>query len=59
MRDPRSFEFPKVNFEVVHYGFYRQVEKDCEFLEAERIMDYSLLVGVHFRGPSEMPLAEG
>ncbi|KAG1331826.1 hypothetical protein COCNU_02G017940 [Cocos nucifera] len=32
--------------------FQRQVEKDCEFLEAERIMDYSLLVGVHFRGPS-------
>ena len=27
----------------------RQVERDCEFLEAERIMDYSLLVGIHFR----------
>ncbi|XP_047341996.1 phosphatidylinositol 4-phosphate 5-kinase 1-like [Impatiens glandulifera] len=26
-----------------------QIEKDCEFLEAERIMDYSLLVGLHFR----------
>lgn len=26
----------------------RQIERDCEFLEAERIMDYSLLVGVHF-----------
>ncbi|XXG60840.1 hypothetical protein AAC387_Pa04g2653 [Persea americana] len=26
----------------------RQIEYDCEFLEAERIMDYSLLVGVHF-----------
>ncbi|KAJ3683823.1 hypothetical protein LUZ60_014050 [Juncus effusus] len=29
--------------------FIRQVDKDCEFLEQERIMDYSLLVGVHFR----------
>uniref|UniRef100_A0A804HR10 Phosphatidylinositol 4-phosphate 5-kinase n=1 Tax=Musa acuminata subsp. malaccensis TaxID=214687 RepID=A0A804HR10_MUSAM len=29
--------------------FQRQVDKDCEFLEQERIMDYSLLVGVHFR----------
>lgn len=27
----------------------RQIELDCEFLEAEGIMDYSLLVGLHFR----------
>lgn len=27
----------------------KQIERDCEFLEAERIMDYSLLVGLHFR----------
>ncbi|KAI7754540.1 hypothetical protein M8C21_024582 [Ambrosia artemisiifolia] len=26
--------------------FYRQINKDCEFLEQERIMDYSLLVGI-------------
>ncbi|PIN01142.1 Phosphatidylinositol-4-phosphate 5-kinase [Handroanthus impetiginosus] len=29
--------------------FCRQVDRDCEFLEHERIMDYSLLVGIHFR----------
>ncbi|KAL8489345.1 hypothetical protein ACS0TY_024818 [Phlomoides rotata] len=28
--------------------FRRQVDRDCEFLEQERIMDYSLLVGIHF-----------
>ncbi|KAL5708371.1 1-phosphatidylinositol-4-phosphate 5-kinase [Ranunculus cassubicifolius] len=28
--------------------FQRQVDRDCEFLEQERVMDYSLLVGVHF-----------
>lgn len=28
---------------------FRQIERDCEFLEAEKIMDYSLLVGIHFR----------
>ncbi|XP_065856306.1 phosphatidylinositol 4-phosphate 5-kinase 4 [Euphorbia lathyris] len=28
---------------------FRQVDRDCEFLEQERIMDYSLLVGLHFR----------
>ncbi|KAL2942775.1 Phosphatidylinositol 4-phosphate 5-kinase 1 [Bienertia sinuspersici] len=27
----------------------RQVDRDCEFLEAEKIMDYSLLIGLHFR----------
>ncbi|KAL5566362.1 hypothetical protein UlMin_029526 [Ulmus minor] len=27
-----------------------QIDRDCEFLEAERIMDYSLLIGLHFRG---------
>ncbi|KAL8162398.1 hypothetical protein V2J09_013887 [Rumex salicifolius] len=27
----------------------KQIERDCEFLEAEGIMDYSLLVGIHFR----------
>ncbi|WOG98036.1 hypothetical protein DCAR_0417377 [Daucus carota subsp. sativus] len=32
--------------------FRRQIEKDCEFLEQERIMDYSLLVGLHFREPA-------
>ncbi|CAL0305248.1 unnamed protein product [Lupinus luteus] len=26
-----------------------QLDRDCEFLEAEGIMDYSLLVGLHFR----------
>ncbi|GLT40542.1 hypothetical protein SLA2020_146680 [Shorea laevis] len=29
--------------------FSRQVDRDCEFLEQERIMDYSLLIGLHFR----------
>ncbi|MED6161448.1 Phosphatidylinositol 4-phosphate 5-kinase 4 [Stylosanthes scabra] len=32
--------------------FCRQVDRDCDFLEQERIMDYSLLVGLHFRGIS-------
>lgn len=31
------------------------MDKDCEFLEQEKIMDYSLLVGVHFRGKRDMP----
>ncbi|XP_010521233.1 PREDICTED: phosphatidylinositol 4-phosphate 5-kinase 1 [Tarenaya hassleriana] len=27
----------------------KQIKRDCEFLESEGIMDYSLLVGLHFR----------
>ncbi|KAA8538541.1 hypothetical protein F0562_028149 [Nyssa sinensis] len=27
----------------------KQIDRDCEFLKAERIMDYSLLIGLHFR----------
>ncbi|KAI4384625.1 hypothetical protein MLD38_002748 [Melastoma candidum] len=27
----------------------RQVNIDCDFLKRERIMDYSLLIGIHFR----------
>ncbi|WCJ44591.1 phosphatidylinositol-4-phosphate 5-kinase 1 [Euphorbia peplus] len=30
----------------------KQINRDCEFLEAEKIMDYSLLVGLHFRDDS-------
>ncbi|XP_052175442.1 phosphatidylinositol 4-phosphate 5-kinase 4-like [Diospyros lotus] len=33
--------------------FRRQVDRDCEFLEQERIMDYSLLVGLHFRDTTD------
>ncbi|KAK8968780.1 Phosphatidylinositol 4-phosphate 5-kinase 1 [Platanthera guangdongensis] len=39
------FHIPKSWFNKLIW----QIERDCEFLEAEGIMDYSLLVGVHFR----------
>ncbi|KAG8656640.1 hypothetical protein MANES_04G159100v8 [Manihot esculenta] len=42
------FRLHKVWFQ----DFCRQVDKDCDFLEQERIMDYSLLIGVHFREAS-------
>ncbi|XP_068662533.1 phosphatidylinositol 4-phosphate 5-kinase 6-like isoform X2 [Aristolochia californica] len=42
------FRLQKSWFQELH----RQVDRDCEFLEQERIMDYSLLVGLHFREPS-------
>ncbi|KAD5507915.1 hypothetical protein E3N88_15618 [Mikania micrantha] len=35
--------------EVWFKELIKQINRDCEFLEAVRIMDYSLLVGMHFR----------
>ena len=35
------------------YLFSRQVDKDCELLEQEGIMDYSLLLGIHFKNISQ------
>lgn len=29
----------------------QQIECDCKFLESQRIMDYSLLLGLHFQAP--------
>ncbi|KAJ7542874.1 hypothetical protein O6H91_09G015800 [Diphasiastrum complanatum] len=38
----------------------RQIECDCKFLESQKIMDYSLLLGVHFRArkfPTNSPVS--
>nr|GMD38244.1 phosphatidylinositol 4-phosphate 5-kinase 6-like [Ipomoea batatas] len=43
------FRLQKVWFQE----FCRQVDHDSDFLEQERIMDYSLLVGIHFREVSQ------
>jgi 1-phosphatidylinositol-4-phosphate 5-kinase len=29
----------------------KKIEVDCRFLESQRIMDYSLLLGLYFRAP--------
>lgn len=37
-----------LKFGLISWFVLRQIDRDCEFLEGERIMDYSLLIGVHF-----------
>ena len=31
------------------FCFNRQIRVDCKFLESQHIMDYSLLLGIHFK----------
>lgn len=36
------------------YILHRQIEIDARFLEEQHIMDYSLLLGVHYRAPQHL-----
>jgi 1-phosphatidylinositol-4-phosphate 5-kinase len=38
----------------VRFFLCRQIEIDSKFLEAQQIMDYSLLLGVHYRAPQHL-----
>ncbi|KAJ7951248.1 Phosphatidylinositol-4-phosphate 5-kinase family protein [Quillaja saponaria] len=38
---------------LVRQRLIRQIQYDCEFLEAEGIMDYSLLLGIHLKAQHE------
>ncbi|XVF45760.1 hypothetical protein PTKIN_Ptkin02bG0232000 [Pterospermum kingtungense] len=33
---------------------FRQITVDCEFLKSQQIIDYSLLLGLHFRAPEQL-----
>ncbi|GKB24679.1 phosphatidylinositol 4-phosphate 5-kinase 8-like protein isoform X1 [Tanacetum coccineum] len=33
---------------------FKQIYSDCAFLESQKIIDYSLLLGLHFRAPKHM-----
>ncbi|KAK4491245.1 hypothetical protein RD792_001979 [Penstemon davidsonii] len=38
----------------LHEALFRQLSVDSEFLESQRIIDYSLLLGLHFRAPEHL-----
>ncbi|XP_021728561.1 phosphatidylinositol 4-phosphate 5-kinase 7-like [Chenopodium quinoa] len=35
-------------------ALFEQIELDCRFLESQNIIDYSLLLGLHFRAPEHL-----
>lgn len=42
---------------VLNWGLFtlcRQISLDCMFLESQCIMDYSMLLGLHFRAPEHL-----
>ncbi|KAL0422296.1 UNVERIFIED_CONTAM: Phosphatidylinositol 4-phosphate 5-kinase [Sesamum latifolium] len=39
---------------LLHESLFRQLTLDCAFLESQQIIDYSLLLGLHFRAPEHL-----
>ncbi|KAH9685749.1 phosphatidylinositol 4-phosphate 5-kinase 8 [Citrus sinensis] len=47
-----SFEFQMDK--LLREYLFKQISIDCEFLESQQIIDYSLLLGLHFRAPEHL-----
>ncbi|KAK4846286.1 hypothetical protein QYF36_015431 [Acer negundo] len=47
-----SYEFHMDKF--LWESLFRQISIDCMFLESQQIIDYSLLLGIHFRAPEHL-----
>ncbi|KAG7976252.1 hypothetical protein I3843_06G140200 [Carya illinoinensis] len=44
---------------LLRESLFKQISMDCKFLESQQIIDYSLLLGLHFRAPDHLkPLTE-
>lgn len=43
---------------LLRQSLFKQIALDCMFLESQQIIDYSLLVGLHFRAPEQLKSLE-
>ncbi|CAL5214326.1 unnamed protein product [Lathyrus oleraceus] len=39
---------------ILRESLFKQISLDCKFLESQHIIDYSLLLGLHFRAPENL-----
>ncbi|XP_034910743.1 phosphatidylinositol 4-phosphate 5-kinase 7 [Populus alba] len=39
---------------LLRESLFKQLSLDCSFLESQQIIDYSLLLGIHFRAPEQL-----
>ncbi|KAL6179017.1 hypothetical protein ACLB2K_050533 [Fragaria x ananassa] len=39
---------------LLRESLFKQISLDCKFLESQQIIDYSLLLGLHFRAPENL-----
>ncbi|XP_058191801.1 phosphatidylinositol 4-phosphate 5-kinase 8 isoform X2 [Rhododendron vialii] len=47
---PYEFHMDK----LLRESLFKQLKLDCTFLESQQIIDYSLLLGLHFRAPEQL-----
>ncbi|PSS02866.1 Phosphatidylinositol 4-phosphate 5-kinase [Actinidia chinensis var. chinensis] len=51
----RDLQFEFHMDKLLRESLFKQLNLDCMFLESQKIIDYSLLLGLHFRAPEQLP----
>ncbi|KAJ6715458.1 PHOSPHATIDYLINOSITOL 4-PHOSPHATE 5-KINASE 8 [Salix viminalis] len=49
-----DLEYEFLMDKLLRKSLFKQLSLDCRFLESQQIIDYSLLLGLHFRAPEQL-----